>query len=270
MVNQIFSIFMQPSDDTVLRRLLKAGTKGHVHRLRYNGRQVRYVSVGDRARSAPLVVFIHGAPGSCAEYLPFLANRSLQKAARLIAVDRPGYGQSDYGRPLTSIQAQADCLAAVLGAESAPASKVLLVGHSYGGPIAAQIAIDHPQTVSHLLLLAPAISPADEVVLWVAYLTKFPLVQCAISRALQVAAHEKFAHKAELRKLLPKWERLQAKTCYVHGTADWIVPYRNMAFARRNLPKERTTFLTLTNVGHILQFTHRKMIEENVLELLNR
>ena len=76
---------------------------------------------------------------------------------RCVAVDLPPFGYSqpapdlDYGRP-----AQARRLWAL--ADALGAKKVSIVGHSFGGGPAAEMALQHPERVRRLVLIAPALS----------------------------------------------------------------------------------------------------------------
>ena len=79
----------------------------------YGDRIINYAIVesGDK----PLVIFLHGAPGSLSAFIDYLKNKELQKSVNMIAVDRPGYGYSNFGKEETSLQAQAfyiavDCI----------------------------------------------------------------------------------------------------------------------------------------------------------------
>lgn len=115
-----------------------------------NGTDVHVLTQG---RSGPVVLMIHGASANAREYSYTLAPR-LSGAHRVLMVDRPGHGYS--GRP-----AQAETLgmqaAQAVGALDAlaPGEKAVVVGHSFGGAVALRIALDHPEKVSGLVLLAP-------------------------------------------------------------------------------------------------------------------
>ena len=112
--------------------------------------------VAGRALPAPArVLFVHGSPGTWDAWRGFLMDRELRAAARLIAVDRVGFGGSERGRAEPSLERQAVALAAVL--ESEPGPPAIVVGHSLGGPIAVRLAIDRPELVAGLLLSAPSI-----------------------------------------------------------------------------------------------------------------
>ncbi|MGB3619701.1 MAG: alpha/beta fold hydrolase, partial [Catalinimonas sp.] len=91
--------------------------------------RVRYAVAGDTARG-PTVLFVHGAPGDLDEFTPYLTHGPLLADARLISLDRPGYGFSDYGDPAPDFDAQVAALEAVVARERP--GRLVLVGHSYG------------------------------------------------------------------------------------------------------------------------------------------
>ncbi len=100
------------------------------------------------------VALIHGA--LIAEtFRPLLAEPALTDRYHLIRYHRRGYaGSSHTCGPMTVAQHVADCHALLrhLGIERAH-----IVGHSYGGVVALQLALDVPAVVHSLVLLEPAI-----------------------------------------------------------------------------------------------------------------
>lgn len=102
------------------------------------------------------VVFIHGAfiAGS---FGPLLVEPSLAGRYRLITYRRRGYGGTSQAipqRPISAEQQAADCagLMRYLGVDRAH-----VVGHSFGGSVAIQLALDAPELVRSLALLEPAL-----------------------------------------------------------------------------------------------------------------
>jgi len=100
------------------------------------------------------VVFIHGA-FIADMFRPLLAELSLEGRYRLILYHRRGYaGSSRPSGPLSIAQQAADCRALLhhLGMERAH-----VVGHSYGGDVALQLALETPGVVHSLALLEPGL-----------------------------------------------------------------------------------------------------------------
>jgi proline iminopeptidase len=121
------------------------------------GSRIAYVRVpaeGD-ARETP-VVFLHGGPGvpdmkGDSEYFGRLANDGFD----VYVYDEVGTGRSSrledpqgytLGRDVTDLEAIR---------EEIGADEVILIGHSYGGEIAAAYAASHPERVAKLVLSSP-------------------------------------------------------------------------------------------------------------------
>lgn len=107
----------------------------------------------DRGDSGPVVLMIHGASANAQEFAWTLAPR-LEETHRIFMADRPGHGYS--GRPANGneLGVQAAQIAGALEAV-APGEKAVIVGHSFGGGVALRLALDRPDLVKGLVLLAP-------------------------------------------------------------------------------------------------------------------
>ena len=119
-----------------------------------DGSCLEYITKGHR--QAEPVIFIHGSVIANAN-VPLLAQSVLMNHYYLISYHRRGFaGSSKYtGNEVISISKQAlECqnLMCYLDIKSAH-----IVGHSHGGVIALQLALDFPKSVSSLSLLEPAL-----------------------------------------------------------------------------------------------------------------
>ncbi|MFT6809828.1 MAG: pimeloyl-ACP methyl ester carboxylesterase [Saprospiraceae bacterium] len=63
------------------------------------------ITVGDSSLRS-LILFIHGTPGSWMDFREYLADSLLRNRFRMIALDRPGQGLSNYGESMVSISDQ--------------------------------------------------------------------------------------------------------------------------------------------------------------------
>jgi len=115
-----------------------------------NGIRVRHARRGPE-RGVP-VLLLHGYGGDLGNWLFNLD--ALAEAAPVIALDLPGHGQSDAKLPGTSLADLAGFVAAFL--DRLGVERVHAVGHSMGGAIAAQLALDHPRRVASLSLINSA------------------------------------------------------------------------------------------------------------------
>ncbi len=112
------------------------------------------------------VVLLHGASSSARDPLLALGNPLVARGFRVISIDRPGHGWSDRpgGRADAAPARQAALVRDALRAHGCAGAIVL--GHSLGGAVAAAFALDHPDFVRGLVLLAPVTHPWPGGVSW--------------------------------------------------------------------------------------------------------
>lgn len=115
-----------------------------------NGAKVHVITAGETGQP---VLMIHGASANAREYTFTLAPR-LEENFRVLMADRPGHGYSTRPEDDEALGVQAAQMAGVLRA-FAPGEKAVVVGHSYGGAVALRLALDFPDMVSGVVLLAP-------------------------------------------------------------------------------------------------------------------
>jgi pimeloyl-ACP methyl ester carboxylesterase len=235
--------------------------------LPFQKRSIHY-SVISRNDSLPLLVFVHGAPGAWYGYQNLMDDTLLQKKFRIVSVDRLGYGKSGYGDAETSVKQQALSIEAVIEKENLCGKKVTLFGRSYGAPIMAWLAIQHPEKVEKLFMISPVIDPDKEKFYWFSKPGKWKPVQWFLPEMLNVATAEKFAHPAEMRSMLPKWEHLYVPTVVVTGNDDHIADTANFSFARKHLVNCDTTMIRLDHVGHLVTYQKPELIRDLLLSTL--
>lgn len=100
------------------------------------------------------IVFIHGA-GFADSFLPLALDPAVRDHYRTIRYRRRGHGGSSPADAPSSIVDDAGDCRALLGALGV--EKAHVVGHSYGGDVALQLAVDAPDTVATLSLFEPGL-----------------------------------------------------------------------------------------------------------------
>ncbi|WP_027551972.1 alpha/beta fold hydrolase [Bradyrhizobium sp. Cp5.3] len=121
-----------------------------------DGATLHVVDVGPRDAGLPIVM-LHGASSNL-EAMRRPLGDLLAKHHRIILIDRPGHGWSTRARRRDStpqIQARMiDEALAKLGI-----ARAIFVVHSWSGALGARLALDHPQRVAGLVMLAPVTHP---------------------------------------------------------------------------------------------------------------
>lgn len=220
------TINFSPTDEQILEKYSHLPLE--VNRGTMNGKSYRFYEVSIE-KKATMVLLVHGAPGNADMWETFFSDSTLLDQADILVVDRLGYGGSDYGVAETSIAVQAELLHDIISYY--PDREVVAIGHSYGGPIVAQLAADYPDDVALIMMLAPALDPDAEEFESLAKIAKWKLTRWFFPKLIRVSADEKLAHVEELRKLEPRLSQIVVPTIHVHGDGDWIVPFRNLDFA---------------------------------------
>src|SRR4051794_36295825 len=100
----------------------------------------------------PPLIFIHGLSGCWQNWLEQIPH--FARDHRVIAVDLPGFGQSEMPAEEISITGYADAIDELMGELGLEEARI--VGNSMGGFIGAELAINHPQRVERLVLVAAA------------------------------------------------------------------------------------------------------------------
>lgn len=194
-------------------------------------RNIHYLHIGND--TLPLVVFIHGSPGSSDAFKEFMADTTLSQEIQLIAVDRPGFGDSDYGWGEPSLQEQAALLKPIL--EKHRANKVILVGHSLGGPLTFRMTMDYPNLIDGIVSIAGSLDPNLEPNEWFRPMLAVAPLQWFLNGSFVASNTEIMGHQSALKRMLPLWEKVTSPTIVIQGTKDNFVPVGNADFAKKML-----------------------------------
>jgi pimeloyl-ACP methyl ester carboxylesterase len=130
------------------------------------------------AVDAPPLVLLHGASTNLEDMRLALADR-LAARYRVILIDRPGHGWST--RPGGSADASPARQAKLIHQALARTgiSRAILVAHSWSGLVATAYALDYPQNVVGLVLLAPVTHPSPLTIAWYNNLARGLLLESA-------------------------------------------------------------------------------------------
>lgn len=117
----------------------------------------------------------------------------------------------------------------------------ILVGYSLGGPVVSRMAMDYPQLVGGLVLVAPSIDPQLEKWEWYRHVGDFFLFRPIIPKELDVSNQEILPLEKQLTLMLPLWSTIRVPVTVIQGDKDKLVPPGNADFARKMLINAPTT-----------------------------
>ena len=120
------------------------------------GARLHVVELGPRDAAGPPIVMLHGASSNLRAMQPL--GERIAKTRRVILIDRPGHGWSTRERVEDSTPAiQGRMIVETL--TRLGVDRAIVVAHSWAGALALRIALDHPDRVAGLVLLAPVAYP---------------------------------------------------------------------------------------------------------------
>jgi pimeloyl-ACP methyl ester carboxylesterase len=240
------------------------GRIGHYKAQKLN---MEYVQAGDSTK--PLIFFVHGSPGSLSAFLGYLVDSTLLERGFLITADRPGFGHSNFGVGEPSLEKQARILATLI--ESYKNSRpIILVGHSLGGPLVAKIAMDYPQLVDGLVIVAGSIDPDLEPnETWFRAPLSTPFLSWILPRSFRASNEELYQLKPQLRAMVPHWTSITCPVAIVHGKKDELVPFGNVAFAEKMLVHSKVHYIIKDDTGHFIPWQNPDMVVKGILLVLD-
>ncbi len=112
-----------------------------------------------RGLGDPPLVLVHGYTGSSTDFIDHVD--VLARRRRVVTLDLRGHGQSGHGPPddYTFDQLTHDLISVIEHAGAGPAD---VLGHSMGGRIAIQAAIERPDLVRSLILMSTSATPFSD------------------------------------------------------------------------------------------------------------
>jgi pimeloyl-ACP methyl ester carboxylesterase len=264
-----------------------------------DGRRVHYVDMG--AGDGPPVVFVHGLSGNWQNWIENLPR--LAQERRVVALDLPGFGQSE--RPaervsMSSYGRTVDALADALGL-----GEIAVVGNSMGGFVAAETTIQFPERVERLVLVsAVGITMnnlrREPVMAWgrIAMIAgsrsaaekRMAIVRPRLRHAVystilrhptlvapetlwelsEGAGRSIFRHALEAMLDYDFRDRLgdiRAPTLVVWGEEDMLVPVKDADEFERQIPGARK--VVLADTGHVAMLERPPTFNRLLIEFLN-
>ncbi len=248
--------------------------------------KLRYYEAGE---GHPLIM-IHGSGPGATGWSNFSRNiEVLAKNFRVLALDMPGWGESDpcTKETLDHVGATIEFMDAI------GLDKAALVGNSMGGIVALAVAVDHPDRVSHVITMGPGSSPTPRLFsagdgpteglkyLQQAYRTPTPEAMEALvnimvydktfatpelCKARSDAANACPDHLSNFLDMLSKggpvnrWApmdqlmKMQIPALLIHGRDDRVVPYEHSLVLCAHIPNSR--LVLMNRCGHWAMIEH--------------
>ncbi len=255
---------MRISDTNAIETFKKQGLTLLLPTLKVGKRNLHYAKIGHD--SLPTLFFVHGSPGSWDAFEAYLKDKDLRQKFRMIAIDRPGFGYSNFGNSMT-LPAQCVLIAQIIQQERNKAP-FHLVGHSIGGPVIVQLAQNHSENYSSLSILAGSISPFDEPKENWRYIFRYFPTRYLIPGAFRPSNDEILYFKKDLYELDKNYVSLTMPITFIHGDKDNFVTIKNVGYGEKKLSHNPNVHkIIIEGANHFIPWQHYEVIKKHLLTL---
>jgi pimeloyl-ACP methyl ester carboxylesterase len=197
----------------------------------------------ERADAPWKVVIVTGTPSWSEYWAPVIAE--LPESREMIVADRPGFRDSEPREAVRDLAKQADALAPMLGAR--PGQRVLLVGQSFGAPVATLMAQRYPERVHAVVLMSAFFGDRGPTARRLFGVGR--VVQPLLPRDLRNSIAEINSQRAQLPAALQALASLRQPVVFVHGDEDNFVP---LEADRRLAADHNRQLVVVANGDHFL------------------
>ena len=252
------------ADAEARKQFSDAGVNLQLDNIEVDGFNMHYAKTGND--SLPTLFFVHGSPGSWDAFSRYLKDKDLLSKYRMISIDRPGFGDSEFGKA-KNLEEQSKLISPLL-VYFKNNKPVYVIGHSLGGPMAIRLVADNPDYFSGIILLAGSVDPGEEKPeKWRPVLYKTPF-KFFVPGAFRPSNQELWYLKNDLKILKNDFPKITCPVWIIHGDKDDLVPVGNAAFAKQMLvhaKKVETTILPGAN--HFIPWQHYEEIKGVLMKL---
>jgi pimeloyl-ACP methyl ester carboxylesterase len=252
------------TDDYAKKQFHDKGLDITINNIAVGPNNIHYASAG--RDDLPTLVFVHGTPGSWNAFIQYMQDKQLLQKFRVMSVDRPGFGYSDFGK-VVNLSAQSEILNKWIQKVD-NGKPVYLIGHSLGGPLVLKMAVDNLKLYDGIVVISGSIDPEEEKPeKWRVLLYRTPL-NYFLPGAFRPSNKELWYLKQDLRDLKTELSKITIPVYFIHGDNDTWVPPGNVAYGKKMLGNaSQIGELMLPKGNHFIPWTHFKEIRDMLLEL---
>ena len=258
------SMKFRVSDEEAKEKFSKNGVSLTTETIKVDGFNMHYAKTGND--TLPTLFFVHGSPGGWSAFEKYMQDKDLLRKYRMISVDRPGFGYSQFG-DAENLQEQSNLISPIV--KSIQNGKPMYaIGHSLGGPMIVKLQIDNENLFSGLVILAGSVDPGEEKPeKWRPALYRTPL-KYFVPGAMRPSNEEIWYLKKDLREMDKEWEKITCPVWIIHGDKDTFVPVGNVEYAKKKLTKAKSVEIKiLPGARHFIPWEQYEDIKAVLMKL---
>ncbi|HEX6171546.1 MAG TPA: alpha/beta hydrolase [Chitinophagaceae bacterium] len=252
------------SDKIANEKFLKEGVVLHTDFFKTDGFKIHYAKTGND--TFPSLFFVHGSPDSWTRYEEYMKDKDLLARYRMISIDRPGFGYSQFG-DAKNLKDQSKLISPFIRSIQ-NGKPIYAVGHSYGGAMVVKLQTDNIDLFDGLILLAAAVDPKEEKPERWRYMMNIPPLKYLLPGAYRPSNTELVYLKEDLKELDKEWEKISCPVWILHGDKDTYVPVANADYAEKKLTKAKSVEVKiLPGADHFIPKERYEEVKEVLMNL---
>ena len=232
--------------------------------IKIDGFKMHYAKTGNDTLAT--LFFVHGSPGGWTAFERYMQDKDLLSRYRMISVDRPGFGYSQFG-DAKNLEDQSKLISPIakLFQNGKP---MYAVGHSLGGPMIVKLLIDNENLFTGLVFLAASNDPDEEKPERWRYIMKATPLNYFLPGAFRPSNKELVYLKSDLKYLDKEWEKITCPAWIIHGDKDTFVPVANVEYTKKKLTKAKSVEVKiLPGARHFIPWEQYDDIKEVLMRL---
>jgi len=226
------------------------------------------------------VIILHGWGQNSGLWLPLA--KKLSENFRLYLLDLPGFGGTKNLADGSGIPEYVKFVENFVAKNNL--KKITLIGHSFGGQVAADFALHHPELLSRLILINAATVRKRKLLtklkIFAVKIIKLPTLLLSNSlreRILTLTTFRDYAQanpyqRSVLKKVLgqdigAKVNLIKIPTEVIWGSEDKVIPYKGK-FLVENIPT--ASLHVIYGAGHLPHLTHTAKLAQTLNQILKK
>jgi pimeloyl-ACP methyl ester carboxylesterase len=197
----------------------------------------------DRPQADWKIVIVTGTPSWSEYWAPVIAATPPDR--EIIVADRPGFRSSEPEQAVGDLAKQAEALSAML--ETHPGERILLVGQSFGAPVATLMAARYPERVQAVVLMSPYFGDRGPTARRMIGAGR--LFHAVLPRDMRNSITEVMAQTDQLPAVWQALRGLSQPVVFIHGDEDTFVP---LEASQRIAVQNGHTLVTVAGGDHFL------------------
>jgi pimeloyl-ACP methyl ester carboxylesterase len=258
------SMKFRMSDSEAKEKFSKNNVDLITETIKVDGFDMHYAKTGND--TFPTLFFVHGSPGGWKSFERYMQDKDLLSKYRMISVDRPGFGYSNFG-DAKNLDDQSRLISPLVKSFQ-NGRPMYAIGHSLGGPMIVKLQVDNENLFKGLVFLAAAVDPDEEKPERWRFMVNGSVLQYFLPGAFRPSNEELVYLKTDLKYLDKEWDRITCPVWIIHGDKDTFVPVANVEYAKKKLTKAKSVEVKiLPGAKHFIPWEQYDDIKEVLMRL---